>query len=457
MRRQLQTAVVLAWAACPAAHAGQLPGDVNPESRSRLPPIAREDLDPARRAAWDAAAAGPEGPAGAAALRLHGSGASLRFEAPMGRRLTELTILTTAREYDQPYEWALHELEALAVGLDDGIIDVVRRRRPLTGLSDREAVVIEVGRELFGTRRLRADTYARALARLGGTNLVDVIDVMGRYAATAALLTAFNQQMPAGWRQSLPLPFTHPDDIHPDSRSRLPLRSPASRTSVAELYGRMLSPSGMGPGVIRSYGAGQATLEARVGRRTTQLAILVTARLHDSQYDWTMHEPEALEAGVEPRLIDIVRHGRPLTGIGGNDAALIAFGRELFGDHNVGAETYARAEQAFGVQNLVDLVGLMGAHAADAAVLAAFDQHLPEGVEPRLPLDSARRQSAPRNGVEGGTACPPGFDTAAAIRLSSRAAVCAGPRRGGHRQDLSSAARRLGRRAAGSVHAGGRR
>lgn len=371
-----------------AAPGDRLPDDVNPESRSRLPLIDREELDPARRAAWDAAAGGPAGaPTGAEALRLHGSGASLRFEAPIGRRLTELTVLTTAREYDQPYEWALHELEALAVGLDDGVIDAVRHRRPLTGLSDREAVVIEVGRELFGTRRLGADTYARALARLGKTNLVDVIDVMGRYASTAATLTAFNQQMPAGWRQSLPLPFTHPNDIHPDSRSRLPLRSPASRTAVAELYGRMLSPSGIGPGVIRSYGAGQATLEARVGRRSMLLAILVTARMHDSQYDWTMHEPEALQAGVEPSLIDIVRHDRPLTGIGENDAALIAFGRELFGDHNVGAETYARAERAFGVQDLVDLVGLMGAHAADAAVLAAFDQHLPEGVEPRLPLD----------------------------------------------------------------------
>ena len=69
------------------------------------------------------------------------------------------------------------------------------------------------------------------------------------------------------------------------------------------------------------------------------------------------------------------------------DAALIAFGRELFGDHNVGAETCARAERAFGVRDLVDLVGLMGAHAADAAVPAAFDQRLPEGVEPLLPLE----------------------------------------------------------------------
>ena len=118
-----------------------------------------------------------------------------------------------------------------------------------------------------------------------------------------------------------------------------------------------------------------------------QLAILVTARMHDSQYDWTLNEPQALEAGVEPELIDVVRHDRPLDGVDEEDAALIAFGRELFGDHNVSAATYARAEQAFGVQDLVDVVGLMGAHAADAAVLAAFDQQLPEGVEPLLPLD----------------------------------------------------------------------
>lgn len=392
MRRWLPAAALASAAALSigprAAHAGQLPDDVHPESRSRLPPIAREELDPARRAAYDAAAASPAGaPAGAAALRLHGSGASLRFSAPMGRRLTELTILTTAREYDQPYEWALHELEALAVGLDEETIDVVRHRKPAAGLPPREEIVVELGRELFGTRALRSETYARALARLGKTNLVDVVDVMGRYASTAATLTAFNQRMPAGWRQSLPLPFTHPDDVHPDSRSRLPLRSPASRASVAELHGRMLSPSGIGPGVIRAWGAGQETLEERVGRRLMQIAVLVTARAHDSQYDWTLNEPRALAAGVEPELIDVMRRGRPLDGAAEKDAALIAFGRELFGDHNVRAETYARAERAFGVRDLVDVVGLMGAHAADAAVLAAFDQRLPEGVEPLLPLE----------------------------------------------------------------------
>ena len=392
MGRWVKAAVILvlagavpAWSA--VAHAGQLPDDIHPASRNRLPPIERTELDPERRAAYDAAVASPAGaPTGAAALRLHGSGTLLRWEAPLGRRLIELTILTAARELDQPFEWALHEVEAIAVGLEDEIIDVVRHRKPLTALPPREAIIVEVGRELLGTRALGADTYARALRLLGKTNLVDVIDTLARYAMVGAELTGFNQQMPVGWRQSLPLPFTHPDDIHPDSRSRLPLRSAETTSTATVLYGRLLSPSGIGPNAIRTYGAGQASLEDRIGRRLRQLAILVTARAHDSQYEWTINEPLAREAGLEADLIDIVRHGRPLAGVDEEDAALIAFGREMFGDHNVSAETYARAERAFGVQDLVDVVRLMGEHAAEAIVLQGFDQRLPEGVEPLLPL-----------------------------------------------------------------------
>ena len=392
MGRWVTAAVVLALAGTvPAgssvAHAGQLPDDIHPASRNRLPPIDRTELDAERRAAYDAAVGSQDGgPTGAAALRLHGSGTLLRWEAPLGRRLVELTILTAARELDQPYEWALHEIEAIAVGLEDEIIDVVRHRKPFTTLPPREAMIVEVGRELLRTRALGADTYARALRLLGKTNLVDVIDTLARYAMVGAELTGFNQQMPAGWRQSLPLPFTHPDDIHPDSRSRLPLRSAETTSTATVLYGRLLSPSGLGPNAIRTYGAGQASLEDRIGRRLRQLAILVTARAHDSQYEWTINEPLAREAGVEAELIDIVRHGRPLAGVDEKDAALIAFGREMFGDHNVSAETYARAERAFGVQDLVDIVRLMGERAAEAIVLQGFDQQLPAGVEPLLPL-----------------------------------------------------------------------
>ena len=113
-----------------------LPNDVFPDSRSRLPLIKREDLDERGRKAYDdavSASSGSGAPQGIAAIRLHGSGVDVRWASPLGRRLTELAILTTARERDQPYEWSLHEMEAIAVGLEPAVIDVVRYRKSVTG------------------------------------------------------------------------------------------------------------------------------------------------------------------------------------------------------------------------------------------------------------------------------------------------------------------------------------
>ena len=347
-----------------------LPPDVDPVSRSRLPP-----LEP--------------GVEGAAAIRRHVSSPNVRWASSLGRALTELAILTTAREHDQPYEWSLHEMEAVAVGLEPSTIDVVRHRRPLTGLAEKEAVVIQIGREISATHKLGRETYARAVKALGRANLVDIVDLMATYTATATRLTAFNQHMPPGWKQFLPLPFTMPDDIHPDSRSRLPLVRTKTINPQANLYGRQLAPEGTGPNHIARHAGSLASLEASQGKRITSLAVLVTAREHHSQYDWTMNEPVAVKDGVDSSVIDVVRLRMPLDGLGDKEAALIQFGREVFLAHYVSAGTYARALKMFGERDLVDVVTLMAQHAGDAVLLAAFDQQLPSGQQPRLPAIGA--------------------------------------------------------------------
>ena len=351
---------------------GSLPRDVDPISRNRLPAM-KPDVH------------------GAAAIRLHVSGANVRWASPLGRATTELAILTTAREHDQPYEWSLHEMEAVAVGLDPATIDIVRHRRPLSSLPDKHGLIIQIGREIFGTHRLSSSTYARAFAVLGKNNLVDVVDLMATYSATAARLSAFNQHMPPEWKQFLPLPFTMPDDIHADSRSRLPLIRTQTQNPQTNLYARQLAPEGTGPGHITRHGAGLASLEASVGRRLMGLAILVTAREHDAQYDWTVNEPAAAADGLEATIIDAVRRNASLTGVGDKEAAIIQLGRELFDAHNVRQETYARALKQLGERDLVDIVGLMAQHAADAVLLAAFDQHLQEGRKPLLPIAGGAR------------------------------------------------------------------
>ena len=115
--------------------------------------------------------------------------------------MRELAILVTAREHDSQFEWAAHEPAALAEGISPAIVDIVRRRRDASGLDKSDAIVIALGREIFGARKVSPQTFARALERFGRRTLVDLVALMGNYAGTAALLTAFDSSwMPISHR-----------------------------------------------------------------------------------------------------------------------------------------------------------------------------------------------------------------------------------------------------------------
>jgi 4-carboxymuconolactone decarboxylase len=55
--------------------------------------------------------------------------------------------------------------------------------------------VIELAREIFGARKVAPATFARSFQQFGRRALVDLVALMGNYATTAALLTAFDMQV----------------------------------------------------------------------------------------------------------------------------------------------------------------------------------------------------------------------------------------------------------------------
>lgn len=197
--------------------AAETPADIHPDSGCRLPLPRREELDAAAQAVYDGftdpkggSLVGLRGPGG---VRLHSPHAAtlaapltryLRFEA-VPPRLRELAILVTARELDSRFEWAAHEPQALKDGVSQDVIDVIKHRRPLDGLAAEDAEVIRLGRELFRDHRVGSETFARILARHGARATVDLISLMGNYAATALLLAAVDAQVAPG-RPELPLP-----------------------------------------------------------------------------------------------------------------------------------------------------------------------------------------------------------------------------------------------------------
>jgi len=192
------------------------PADIDPQSQCRLRLPRREELDAEAQPIYDSLAdprggslRGLRGPGG---IHLHSPVLArhtralnryLRQEAGLGGRLRELAILVTARELQ--FEWAAHEEEARREGLSPEIIETIRHRRDTGGLDQADAAVIELGREIFTARKVSSATFACALELFGRKKLVDLVALMGNYAATAAMLTAFDMQLDPDQPPPLPI------------------------------------------------------------------------------------------------------------------------------------------------------------------------------------------------------------------------------------------------------------
>jgi len=193
------------------------PSDIDLQSGFRLPLLKREDLDEAGKRAYDRASTpgktivGLRGPAG---IHLYSTGtvdahnalnSHLRFQAGFDPKVREVAILAVAREMDSRFEWAAHEPEALQVGVPAEIIDVIKHRKSTQGLDETYAAIIELGRQAFGDHKVTSEAYARVKKLFPPGKLVDLVLLMGNYAATAALLSVFDMQVPEG-KPQLPIP-----------------------------------------------------------------------------------------------------------------------------------------------------------------------------------------------------------------------------------------------------------
>jgi 4-carboxymuconolactone decarboxylase len=193
-----------------------MPSDIDPQSGFRLPLPKREDLDEVGQRAYDRALTsgksivGLRGPGGIAlystkTVELRSAfGEYLRFEV-FDPKLREVAILAVAREMDSQFEWAAHEPQALKEGVSQDVIDVVKYRKPTAGLDETYAAVIELGRQTFGDHKVTSECFARVKKLFPPQKLVELVMLMGNYAATAALLTVFDMQVPEG-KPLLPVP-----------------------------------------------------------------------------------------------------------------------------------------------------------------------------------------------------------------------------------------------------------
>lgn len=195
------------------APAASFPKDVFPESGSRLPGIPRADLDDAGKKLLDAKT--PPDFFGPGAIRLYSLPVAeymgavndyLRNKSGLDPKLVQLAILVTAREFDSEYVWTAHEPQGLKAGLPPEIIDVVKYRKPTKGLEEKDAAIIDMGREVLEQHHVSSATFARAQSLFGKQGVVNYASLIGDYAATTILLNTFDQHVRPADKALLPIP-----------------------------------------------------------------------------------------------------------------------------------------------------------------------------------------------------------------------------------------------------------
>ena len=121
--------------------------------------------------------------------------------------------------------------------------------------------------------------------------------------------------------------------------------------------------------------------EGQLPAAQREIAILVTARFWQSEYEWYAHAKLARAAGVAQSVIDtILAEKRPA--LSGAEAVVYDVATSLHQTHRIPEPLYRQAVATLGEPLVVELIALLGYYTLVSMGLNAFQVDLPAG-EPK--------------------------------------------------------------------------
>ena len=188
-----------------------------PKSRLTLTEEAR--MSPAQKTLLESLRAGPRGQSltvrGPFAAWMHAPefgqlaqalGAHARYKTALPPRLSEFAILCTASLWQAQYEWYAHAPMALKAGVQPEAIEDLRVGRVPSSAAEDERAIYDFVRELYDTRRVSDEAYARLRDFLDDAGMVEFVGILGYYALISMTLNVFGMLPP----ESAPLAFEEP-------------------------------------------------------------------------------------------------------------------------------------------------------------------------------------------------------------------------------------------------------
>jgi len=128
----------------------------------------------------------------------------------------------------------------------------------------------------------------------------------------------------------------------------------------------------------------QVRFHSTLPNRLNEMAILMTARFWNSQYDWWSHHKMALDAGLSPAVIDAISVGKRPAPMQPDEAVIYIFADELLKTRGVSDASFKAVVDKFGERGAVDLTSVMGYYCFVSMVLNVDRYPMPEGLKPEL-------------------------------------------------------------------------
>lgn len=196
----------------PAAAQGaeKLPPDVFSDTLNRSPQATRDEFTTDDdKAAYDRAV-GPRGNGflgGWNGIRLHIPVVMMDYRTAIQTldkendggmsRYQQLAMLIGARECDDELDWNNHEKMSEKV-IPPEVVDVLRNRKDTKGLEEKDAVMIQFGRELFEHHKVSSKSFADLERLFGRRRAYAIIQTMIFFNGSGNLLHAYDQHLAPG-------------------------------------------------------------------------------------------------------------------------------------------------------------------------------------------------------------------------------------------------------------------
>jgi 4-carboxymuconolactone decarboxylase len=100
--------------------------------------------------------------------------------------------------------------------------------------------------------------------------------------------------------------------------------------------------------------------KSAIGNTLSELAILITAHEWTQDYEWSVHYPIALKAGIRKEVADNIAAGRRPNAMSPDEKTVFDFTSELLRNKQVSDATFERARSRFGTKGVVDMTGIVG-------------------------------------------------------------------------------------------------